>query len=60
MNKIQVTIKNNYGRDVIYPACKDSELFAMIAGTKTLSREVLTAIKALGYTVEVKPQTLEV
>jgi len=60
MKTIHVTIKNNYGREAIYPACSDSESFARIAGTRTLTREVLTIIKGLGYTVEVKQPELSI
>lgn len=50
---ITVQIKNNYGTEAIYPACSDSQAFARIAGTKTLTRETIALIKTLGYTVSV-------
>jgi hypothetical protein len=34
------------------------KLFARLAGTKTLTRHALETIRALGYTVEIKPQTI--
>ena len=52
--KITVEIKSVFGTEKIYPACKDAQLFADIAGTKTLSRNVIAMIKGLGYTVAVK------
>jgi len=51
--KLQVTIKNVYGNETIYPACEQSKLLAKLAGHKTLTRYDIELIKALGYTVEV-------
>ena len=53
--EIQVIIKNNYGNRAIYQACDNAELLASIAGTVTLTDEVISKIKNLGYTVSVKP-----
>lgn len=53
---ITVSIKTVYGNDVIYPACEKSEAFASIAGTRTLTPQVIKQVKALGYEVRVEPQ----
>lgn len=58
MNKIIVQVRNVYGVDKVYPVCFNAKQFSKIAGTKTLTPEVLTWIKALGYTVEVEAQRL--
>jgi len=50
---IQVTIKNIYGMDRIYPHCDKAKLFAAIADTSTLTISTVAKIKNLGYTVEV-------
>ena len=42
-----------------YPECKNSEAFASIAGTITLTKNVIQLIKELGYTIKVK-QDVEV
>lgn len=56
MNKIVlIEIRSNYGKEAIYPANKEAELFADIAGTKTITRDALKSIKELGYLIEVKP-----
>ncbi len=55
---ITVRIKNVYGNETIYPVCEKAEIFARLAGTKTLSRCAIERIKALGYSVLVAPQTL--
>ena len=45
-----VTIRNNYGRQVVYPTCQVGETFARIAGTKTLTDETRALLKQIGYT----------
>ena len=53
--KIQVLIAQQYGQEVIKPICEKANLFAVIAGTKTLTRQTITLIKQLGYRIEVIP-----
>ena len=58
---ITVTIRSIYGNEVIYPACDKSQAFASIAGTRTITHQVIKQIKALGYEVRVEqnhPSTL--
>jgi hypothetical protein len=55
---LQVSIRNVYGRDVVYPVCETSKLFAELARQKTLTDRELSILKKLGYTFEVVPQTL--
>ncbi len=55
---ITVSIKNIYGRDVVYPICDDAKSFAQLAGTKTLTMDAIGHIKNLGYTVSVKQTEL--
>lgn len=50
--KIQVTIKNVYGTEKVYPHCEKAKCFARIAGTETLTMRVLKEIGALGFYVE--------
>ncbi len=52
---IKVVIGNQYGQEVIRPACPTAELFCEIAQTKTLTRRLVSQIKRLGYRVEVIP-----
>lgn len=49
---LQVTVRNNYGAPAIYPANKTAQLFADIAGTKTLRLDTLAKAKELGYQIE--------
>ena len=51
--KIDIQIKNNYGKPVAYPACVVASKFAAIAKTNTLTPETLKLIASLGYQVEV-------
>lgn len=49
---ITVEVRSVYGRDLIYPVCEASKVFAAIAGTETLSVPVLRQIMFLGYEVK--------
>lgn len=49
---ITVQVKHEYGMRRVYPICWRAELFAAIAGAKTLSDLNLSRIKDLGFTVE--------
>ncbi|MDH5548051.1 MAG: hypothetical protein OEZ43_20935 [Gammaproteobacteria bacterium] len=51
MKQIIVKVKNVYGQDKIYPVCNAAQTFARIAGTRTLTPEVMSQIKKLGYVV---------
>jgi hypothetical protein len=53
---VQVRVKNVYGTDTVYPANEAAELFAQIAGTKTLTPQTMHLIRRLGYTVELVDQ----
>jgi hypothetical protein len=52
--KITIRIDKNYGIETAYPACDRAQLFARIAGTKTLTRNTLRDIDALGYQIEIE------
>ncbi len=51
---IRIEVKSIYGRMRAYPVCMAATSFAKIAGTKTLSREVLRSIAELGYSINVE------
>jgi orotidine-5'-phosphate decarboxylase len=55
-----VTIKNVYGKDMVYPANSVAQIFADIARQTTLSSTVLKQAQALGYKIEIQQQTLEI
>ena len=58
-NPLIVTIKNVYGKEMIYPGNSVAQIFADIARQTTLSRDTLKLAQALGYKVEVKQVELE-
>ena len=58
MKHITVTVKNVYGNETIYPACKDSAFFCRLAGTKTITAEMMRLIRANGYDVRVEAPVL--
>jgi len=59
MNKtLYVEIKSVYGKEMVYPACDKSKTLARIAGTTTLTREVIAEIKSLGFDITVKTPVL--
>jgi hypothetical protein len=48
-----VKVTTKYGKELIYPASESAELFAKIAGAKTLTRANIESIKQLGFEIEV-------
>ena len=50
--KVEVIVRNEYGNVRAYPGNREAELFAKLAGTKTLTLEALRVIKDLGYEIE--------
>jgi hypothetical protein len=51
-NTIEVEVKDVYGTVKYYPMCEKAQLFADIAGTKTLTLEVVKKIEALGFSIK--------
>lgn len=52
---IHVQYKQVYGKTTYYPVCDKAKLFAMIAGSKTLTDITLARIRLLGYEVRLMP-----
>jgi hypothetical protein len=50
---ITILVKEVYGRQMFYPACDTSRLFAAIADRATLSETNIRQIRKLGYEVTV-------
>lgn len=55
--QIKVKAIKQYGAWVYYPACGRAGLFAQIAGTRTLTPNVMTLIREMGVEVEVQCET---
>lgn len=49
---VQVTIKNVYGNELIYPANETANKFAQLLKKKTFNRKDLKIIESLGYKIE--------
>ena len=56
--EITVRITSVYGQKTVYPVCETAQIFADIAGTKTLKPTTINAIKALGYKIIVSQEEL--
>ena len=52
MKTIKVQLRNVYGNELIYPMCENAQRFTRLTQTKTLHRDDIPTIKALGVTVE--------
>jgi hypothetical protein len=53
---VEVTVRSVYGVDKIYPANWSAEIFASLAGQKTLTGSDLNLIRELGYAVVEVPR----
>jgi hypothetical protein len=53
MNRAEVLAKKQYGKWVFYPACDNARIFARIAKTSTLTREVIEQMMCLGFDVKI-------
>lgn len=56
--EITVRITSVYGAKAVYPVCDTAQIFADIAGTKTLKPETIAKVKALGYKINVQAEVL--
>ena len=52
-NSIQIEIRNVYGEEKAYPVCHAGQRFAAIAGTKTLTRNTMVNVLAIGFAIQV-------
>lgn len=52
---VEIKVKSVYGNTLIYPANEAAELIAKIAGTKTLSNQVLAYAEQLGFQIKEVP-----
>lgn len=53
MSEVQIKAVRQYGNWVYYPLCDKAKLFAQIAGTRTITPLVVTAIKRLGFELKI-------
>lgn len=55
---IQVTVRQAYGQERVYPVCEKAKLFASLIGGKIFSPDDLRIIGLLGYRIEFVPQVV--
>ena len=48
---IRIELRDQYGKQVVYPVCEVAKTFAAIAGTATLTDVTLMRINSLGYNI---------
>lgn len=53
---ITVQIRTVYGNELIYPADNNARVFCFLMGKKTMSRQDISKIKELGYTINVQQE----
>ena len=58
MAQITIQVRNVYGNETIYPACTTSAFFCRLAGTKTITAEMMRVIRAQGYDIAVEAPTV--
>jgi len=56
--EIIVKIKSVYGKRTIYPLCTMAKSFAAISGNKTLTDDVISVIKSMGFKIIVEPEQI--
>lgn len=56
---VQIQIRSVYGVNKVYPHNDTAKAFAAIAGTTTLTKEVLAQIKLLGYEIHHVHESIE-
>lgn len=50
---LQVTVKQIYGNELVYPACEQSKLLCKLTNTKTFTEQSISIIKQLGFSFQV-------
>jgi hypothetical protein len=58
-DEITIQVRDVYGTVKYYPMCARAKLLAGIAGTVTLTPQVLEKIRSLGFTIKLKQQIIE-
>ena len=57
--ELKVKVKNVWGQELVYPACKLSRSLAALTQCKTLTRAAISEIKTMGYTFTVEAPELD-
>ena len=49
---IKIEVKNSYGSERYYPKCNLSRMFCDIAGTQTITQDIISTIRRNGYNID--------
>jgi|TARA_R110000822_G_scaffold152687_4_gene292057 hypothetical protein len=49
---IKIEVKNSYGSERYYPKCNLSKMFCDIAGTQTITQDIISTIRRNGYNID--------
>lgn len=55
---IRVKIRQVYGKDMVYPVCNEGKLLCKLAGTTTITGQMISILQSLDYKLEIEPQSL--
>lgn len=53
--EIEISIRNVYGNELVYPMNEKAKVFAKLLGRKTLTERDLDHIKSLGFALKIIP-----
>jgi len=56
--EIKVQVRQVYGTDTLYPACRTSAFFCALAGKRTITSEMVRLIRANGYEIKAEAPNL--
>ena len=57
--QLTIEIKSVYGVQRIYAVCNNAKLITKLKNSKTLSKEDISILRELGYTIETKQPTIQ-
>ena len=57
--QLTIEIKSVYGVDRIYAVCNNAKLITKLKNSKTLSKEDISILRELGYTIQTKQPTIQ-
>jgi hypothetical protein len=56
--QLTIEIKNVYGVERIYAVCNNAKLITKLKQSKTLSKDDISILRELGYTIQTKQPTI--
>ncbi len=59
-NYIVVRVEHYYGKQLIYPEDSTAKMFTEIAGTKTITAQMIAIIKSIGFEIRIKQDDIKI